>query len=317
MRRGRPHRRERLLYRVRYRAGEYLVRALVASLGRLPASARPYIARFTDRTSRLLLWRLRRRMHDTLERTMGKELPTPQERRTVVRVAWRNFTYALVETFATLYMTDRELCSQIEIKGEERLREALARKKGVIALSAHFGNFAIIGPRLAAQGYPFSVVIKEPREPRFAALQNEFCARSGVRAIPARPRRESVVQVIRALRQNEIVLIVPDEFNAAGVEVSFLGRPAPVPKGPITLAQRTGAAVLPVFMVRDADDRLTLHVEPEVRFVQSDDREADLRTNARLFVQEIEKMVRRHPEQWSWMGFREPRKGEASHASAR
>ena len=312
MARRKPDRRSRLPYRIRYRTGEYLVRALVAVLGRLPASARPYLAWVVEQASYLLLWQFRKRMRDTLQLTMGEELPTDAERRAVVRGAWRNFTHALVETFASLYMTREELCSQIEIKGEERLRAALARGKGVIALSAHFGNFTIIGPRLLAQGHDFSVVIKLPQESRFAALQNEYCARAGVNVIPARPSRAAVAQIIAALRRNGIVLLIPDEFKTRGVEVDFLGRRAPAPKGPITLAQRTGAAVLPVFMVRDARDRLTLHVEPEVRFVQTDDREADLRTNARLFVKEIEKMVRRHPDHWSWMGFRRPRKGDAA-----
>ncbi len=316
MRSGEPDRRRRLTYHVRYRAGEYLLRALDASLCRLPASAGPCLARITEPVSYLLLWRFRKRMHDTLQRTMGKELPSEAERRAVVRRAWKNFNRAFFETFATLYTTKEELCSRIEIKDEERLREALARKRGVIALSAHFGNFGIIGPRLVAQGYQFSVVIKLPQEPRFAALQNGYCARAGIRAIPAHPRRESVMQVIKALRRNEIVLMIPDESTRTnGVEVGFLGCRAPVPKGPITIAQRTGAAVLPVFMVRDAQNRLTLHVEPEVKFVETGDRAADLRTNARLFVREIEKMVRRHPDQWSWMGFGRSRKGDASHAA--
>lgn len=310
-----PDRRSRLPYRIRYRTSEYLLRALVASLSRLPATARPRIAWFTDRVSYLLLRGYRKRMHDALERSMGAELPSHAERRAVVRGAWRNFAYAFVEAFATLFMKRDELCARIEIKGEERLREALARKKGVIALSAHFGNFIMIGPRLVAQGYDFSVVIKLPREKRFASLQNAYCARAGVTVIPTRPKHQSVARIIAALRRNEVVLVIPDEFKTTGVEVSFLGRRVPAPKGPVTIAQRTGAAVLPVFMVRDAHDRLTLHVEPEVRFVQTEDHEEDLRVNAARFVREIEKMVRQHPDQWSWMGFRKPGKEEASHAA--
>ncbi len=311
-----PDRRSRLLYRIRYRTGEYLLRTLVVSLGWLPTAARPCIAWITDRGTYLLLRGYRERMHDALRRTMSEELPTHAERHAVVRAAWRNFTYAAVETFATLFMTKPELCARIEIKAEERLREALARRKGVIAISAHFGNFTMIGPRLVAQGYDFSVVIKLPREERSAALLNGYCTRAGVKVIPARPRRQSVAQIIRALRRNEIVMIVPDEFKTTGVEVSFLGRQAPAPKGPVTIAQRTGATVLPVFMVRDARDRLTLHVKPELRLVETEDREEDLRVNTSRFVGEIEKMVRQHPDQWSWMGFRKPRKGEASHAAS-
>ncbi len=306
MRRSRADGRSGLLYRLRYRAAEYFLRTLIAVLRWLPPAAPFYIARLAEPVSLLLFRRYRKRMRDTVEDTLGRELSTEAERRTVVRRAWTNFAHALLETVATLYVADDELCSRIDIEGEEHLREALARKKGVLAMSAHFGNFGIIGPRLVAQGYEFSVVIRMPREPRFAALQSEYFARAGIKIIPARPSRDSVPRIIGALRRNEVVLVVPDEFKTTGVAVDFLGRQVPAPRGPITIARRTGAAVLPVFMVRDRGNRLTLHVEPEIRFAHTGDREADLRANARLFVREIEKMVRRHPDQWSWMGFRRP-----------
>ncbi len=299
-------------YRLRYRVGEYFIRALVASFRWLPASAPRYIARLTEQVSYRLLWRYRKRMQDTLAHTMGEELGTERERRALARHAWRNLMQGVLESVATLYMAKDDLCARIEIKSEDRLREALARNRGVLALSAHFGNFGIIGPRLAAQGYEFSAVAKLAEEKRLAALQYEIGARAGVKIIPARPRRESVARIIEALRRNEIVLLIPDELKSGGVEVDFLGRRAPAPKGPITIARRTGAAVLPVFMIRDRQNRLTLHVEPEIKFVQTGDREADLSTNARLFVQEIEDMVRRYPDQWSWMGLRNPGKRDES-----
>ncbi len=309
---GRDTKPRSLRYRLRYRAGEYVLRALIASFRWLPASAPRHAAGLAERVSFRLLWRYRQRMHDNLEHTLGEELPSEGERRTLARQAWRNIALGAFETITTLYMADDELCSRIEIKGEERLRQGLARKKGVLALSGHFGNFGIIGPRLAAQGYEFSAVAKLAEESRMAALQNEYCARAGVKIIPARPRRESVAQIIRALRRNEIVLLIPDELRRAGVEVDFLGRSAPAPRGPITIAQRTGATVLPLFMIRDRQNRLTLHVEPEIKFVQTGDRDADLSTNARLFLQEIEDMVRRYPDQWSWMGLRSPGKHDSS-----
>jgi len=309
---GRNDRHRSLRYRLRYRAGELFLRALVASFRWLPASAPLYVAGLVERVSFPLLWRYRKRMQDNLEHTLGQELRSEGERRALARQAWRNIALGAVETITTLYMTNDELCERIDIRGEERLRLALERKKGVLALSGHFGNFGIIGPRLAAQGYEFSAVAKLADETRMAALQNEYCARAGVKIIPARPRRESVTRIISALRRNEIVLLIPDELKGAGVAVDFLGRRAPAPRGPITIARRTGATVLPVFMIRDRNNRLTLHVEPEIKFVETGDRDADLSTNARLFVQEIEDMVRRYPDQWSWMGLRSPGKSDSS-----
>ncbi len=286
----------------------------MASFRWLPTSAPQHISGFTEQLSFRLLWRYRKRMHETLEQTMGNEFCTEVERQAIARQAWRNIIQGALETITTLYLPKDELCSQIKVIGEERLREALARKKGVIALSAHFGVFGMIGPRLAAQGYEFSAVAKLAGETRLAKLQNEYGARAGVKIIPARPRRESVLQVITALRRNKIVLLIPDEFKSPGVSVDFLGHRVSAPRSPITIARRTGAAVLPIFMVRNHHNQLTLNIEPAINFVETGNKKADLRTNARLFVQEIENMVRRYPEQWSWMGLRDNRKSDGSRA---
>ena len=314
MKSGQRIRRRGLQYRLRYRAGEYFLRALIASFRWLPASAPQHISSFTEQLSFRLLWRYRKRMHDTLEQTMGNEFGTEVERRAIARQAWRNITQGALEIITALYLPKDELCSRITISGEARLREALARKKGVLALSAHFGSFGMIGPRLAAQGYECSAVVKLAGETRLGKLQKEIGTRTGVKIIPARPRRESVLQVITALRKNQIVLLIPDEFKSPGVSVDFLGRRVSAPRSPITIARRTGAAVLPVFMIRNRHNQLTLNIESAISFVETGNKQADLSTNARLFIQEIENMVRRYPEQWSWMGLRDIRKSDGSGA---
>ncbi|MBI1993346.1 MAG: hypothetical protein HYS67_02820, partial [Deltaproteobacteria bacterium] len=83
----------------------------------------------------------------------------------------------------------------------------------------------------------------------------------------------------------------------------FLGRTAPAPRGPATLALRTGAAVLPTFVTRDHEDRLTLRIGEEVRLVKTGDLQQDVAANASLFAGHLEAMVRRYPDQWNWLGF--------------
>lgn len=105
------------------------------------------------------------------------------------------------------------------------------------------------------------------------------------------------------MRSNEVVLIIADEFKSGGVEVEFLGRTAPAPRGPVTLAMRSGAAVVPMFMARDGQDRLTLHIWPETELVKSGGIQDDVASNVALFASQLEAMVRRHPDQWNWLGF--------------
>ncbi len=293
----------KFFYGLRYRIGEYCLRGFVAILPWIP---RRVILLFTSAVARLtfaLLWKYRKRMEENLSMAMGGEFTTREKRRAVVWKAWRNFAQGVYETTCTLHSSKEKICSAVAFEGEEHLQQALAREKGVIALSAHLGNFTMIGARLAAGGYPFSAVVKQPKDPRFARLIDYYRLMVGIKTISAKPRREAARQILKALRRNEVILLIADEFKSGGVEVEFLGRTAPAPRGPVTLALRTGAAVLPTFVTRDHEDRLTLHIGAEIDLIKTGDLQEDIAANASLLTGHLETMVRRYPDQWNWLGF--------------
>jgi KDO2-lipid IV(A) lauroyltransferase len=112
----------------------------------------------------------------------------------------------------------------VAVEGEKHLERALGKGRGVLALSAHLGSFTMIGARLAAGGFPFSVVVKQPRDRRFARLIDAYRAQLGIHTISAKPRREAVRGILKALRENRIVLVIADEFKSGDVMVDFLGK---------------------------------------------------------------------------------------------
>ena len=293
----------KFLYGLRYRMGEYCLRGFVAILPWIPR--RPVLL-FTSAASRLtflVLWKYRRRMEENLSMAMGGEFRTRERRDAVVWRAWRNFAQGVYETTCAVHDSRASICAAVAVEGEEHLRRALERGRGVIALSAHLGNFTMIGARLAAAGYPFSVVVKQPKDERFARLIDHYRAMVGIQTISAKPRREAARQILKALRRNEVILVIADEFKSGGVEVEFLGRTASAPRGPATLALRTGAAVLPTFVTRDHEDRLTLRIGEEIQLVKTGDLQQDVAANASLFAGHLEAMVRCYPDQWNWLGF--------------
>ncbi len=298
---------KKFLYWLRYRIGECCLRGFIFVLPRIP---RRLLVLFTSAATRLtfaILRRYRKRMEENVSMAMGEEFLTEERRRTVVRMAWRNFARGVYETACTLYASREMICTSVVMQGEEYLKQALARENGVIALSAHLGNFTMIGPRLAAAGYPFSAVVKQPRDQRFARLIDQYRARVGVKTISARPRREAARQILSALRQNEVVLLIADEFKSGDVEVEFLGCTVPAPRGPVTLALRTGSAVVPMFVTRDPEDRLTLRIGSEINLIKTGDLQEDVTANVALFARHLEGMVRRYPDQWNWLGFQRNR----------
>ena len=264
---------------------------------------------FTSAMARLafiLMWKYRRRMEESVARALGDQITEPAEREALVRRAWKNFARGILDTMAVMHMSKARTMEFIAMEGEEHLRRALAKGKGVIALSAHLGAFTLIGARLAAAGYSFSVVVKHPPDERFARVMNDLRAQIGVSTISARPRQEAVRGILKALRRNGVVLVIADEFKSGGVDTTFLGQKAAAPRGPASLALRTGAATLPIFAPRRPDGSVVLRISPEVELVRQDEVEESVAETTKLFTHCIEEVIRRFPDQWNWLGFPRP-----------
>jgi KDO2-lipid IV(A) lauroyltransferase len=121
--------------------------------------------------------------------------------------------------------------------------------------------------------------------------------------IHARPRREALRQLVRVLRHNDIVVVIADEYRKGndGVRVPFFGRAVLARRGPVTLALRTGAAVVPAFLIREADNRLTLVVERELELIRTQRDRTAIGENTLRITQWLERTVRLYPDQWNWM----------------
>lgn len=302
----------RFFYNLRYLLGEYALRGLIVVMPWIPYRLLLLFTSFLAWVAFLVMWPYHRRMEQNIAQAMAREIPSPGARKKLVRRAWQNFARGILETCAVMHFPRDKITSTIALEGEEHLQRALARGKGVIALSAHLGSFTLIGARLAASGYAFSVVVKQPRNERFTSLVDEYRTQLGVQTISAKPRREAVKAILKALRQNRIVLVIADEFKSGGVMVEFMGRPSAAPRGPASLALRTGAATLPTFATRRPDGSLVLSIGPEVSPVQAEDIEESVAATTAIFTRQLEKAIRAYPDQWNWLGF--PRDGRVLRA---
>ncbi|HXV84002.1 MAG TPA: lysophospholipid acyltransferase family protein [Candidatus Binatia bacterium] len=294
-------------YGVRYRTGEYALRGLVRLLPWIPYRLLALFIYFWAWVTFRLLWKYRTRMEENVATGLGDKIISPGERKALVWQAWKNFAHGVLDTCAVMHLSKEAIVSNVAIKGEEHLKQALAKGKGVLGLSAHLGAFTMIGPRIAAEGYPFSAVVKQPKDEHFARYIDDLRAQKGIRTISAKPRKEAVRGILKSLRENRIVLVIADEFKSGDVTVDFMGQQFPAPRGPATLALRTGAVTLPMFMTWRPDGSLCLLIEPEISPVRLDNLEDSVAATTALFTRHLESTIRRYPEQWNWLGF--PRNG--------
>ena len=297
---------KKFFYRLWYRTGEYCLRAFIFLVPRIPQRLAVLMTSAAARLTFAILWRYRKLMEENVSMAMSDQFLPVERRKTVTRMAWRNFVWGLYETACALYASTDAICASVAIEGEEHLKRALEKGNGVIALGAHLGNFTMIGPRLTAAGYPFSVLVKHPPDQRLARLLDGYRAKVGMKTISAKPRRQAARQILGALRLNEVVFLLPDVFKSGRVNAQFLGSAVYVRRGPVTLALRSGAAVVPMLVTRDAEDRLTLRISSEIDLVKTGDLQEDLAANLVLFTRHLEGMVRRYPDQWSQLSPQRP-----------
>lgn len=203
---------------------------------------------------------------------------------------------------AKLPCADRSLIKKlVSVEGLDHLNDALKRGRGVVAVSAHIGNFPLIGPRLIAEGHHFSLVLREPKDSMLAETLNDIRTALGLESIPVNPRRVCIEKSLKCLKRNGILFLQIDQ-NASSHDlwVDFFGWLVPTFKGPVVFSMRTGAPLIPLFTVRDAPDHHRLIINPPVELEYTGDRDRDIFNATARITKLIESYIRQYPAQWWW-----------------
>ena len=251
-----------------------------------------------------VLRRLRERIHHNLNLAYGSDL-SHEEQQAVGLAVMRNIAMNWSELFFAGGQRKQQVHEAISVTGREHLDRALAGKTGVIAVSAHYGNYPLVGITLARLGYACRVVVRDLASPAGSTLYAEARRRILLPALTTTPEAAFMRSALRLLRTGGILQVISDENRRrGGVFVNFFGRPAATPAGTAMLARRTGAPILPMFMVRNPDNTQTLHIEPPLHVDPSADTERDIIAITAAYTAVIERYIRAHPAQWLWTNWR-------------
>lgn len=194
------------------------------------------------------------------------------------------------------------LKKRILLVNKEHLDAALIKGNGVILISAHFGNFPLLLAKLSLEGYKTSGIMRRMRDERVEKIFIKKRQKYNVKTIYSQPRTVCVETTIRALRNNEVVFVPIDQnFGTGGVFVDFFDQKAATATGPVVLAQRTKAAVLPCFIIRQPDDTHRIVFEPQLELEEGKTPQETVLINIQRLTSIIESYIRKYPAQWGWI----------------
>jgi lauroyl/myristoyl acyltransferase len=236
---------------------------------------------------------------NNLKHVLGADTPE-SERTRIARKAFRNSFKNYFDLFRGHRLSEAQIRSQMsQVVGFEHLETALAQGKGIVAGSAHFGNFNLF-LHLAAvylKGHCHVIVPNERLEPeRLFELVKRQRAAQGIEIVPV----DSAVRLlIKALHNGSMVGLALDfDTTNSGIVVDFFGSPARLPDGAVALSLKYQAPLVIGYTRRLEDNRCTVVVEPPVKLEQTGDMARDLSLGVQQLAHRLEEWIRRYPDQW-------------------
>ena len=245
---------------------------------------------FVPRQRMIALYSLRRAFP---EKTDGEILKT-------ARGVYRTLGIVAAEFFDIPKLTSENVREIVETQGLVNCEQALAKGRGVILFSAHFGNWELEAAAIALLVKPAVVIYRPLDSPLLDSLVSLVRSASGNKPLP---KENAMRSMLRTLKKNGMLGILIDQNTDwyEGVFVDYFGRPACTTSGIAHLALHSGAPVLPAYLVRLAEGRYRLVIEPEMEIIDTGERDADVVANTQRFTKVIEDLVRKYPEQWLWV----------------
>lgn len=224
------------------------------------------------------------------------------EQETAVRLArsvYRHLGRTAVEHARLLTSSVTDIRDRIETAGVEHIEWALGQGRGAVLVTGHFGYWELLGATVASLGYPIGVVAKDQHNPAVNRLIIRCRERLGMQIIPM---ASAMRPVLKTLKQNGCVgLLMDQDAGPGGTFVNFFDQPASTYQGPAVFALRTGAPVIPCFIVKNGIERHRVVFETPIESTSTGDEDKDVHRVTQQYTSVLERYIRDYPDHWFWV----------------
>ncbi len=277
----------------------WLVVAVARCLGRLPRGAARRLAEALALLVYLCLGRLRRVGARNLELAFPEF--SFKTRKEILRGVYRSLAWQLVEFCRMTRYTRANTRKWLRTEGLEQYQAAQAKGRGVLIVTGHLGAWELSSFYHSLMGHPMGMVIRRLDNRPLDAYVN------GIRSLHGNfvlHKDDFGRGLLKAMHEGGTVGILMDTNMTPpqGAFVRFFGVEACAATGLAHVARKTGAAVLPGFMLWErAARRYVLHFGPEIEMPRTEDVAADILAGTQMCTSVIESWIRRYPDQWLWI----------------
>jgi KDO2-lipid IV(A) lauroyltransferase len=235
--------------------------------------------------------------HENLQIAFGDSLSRAQQK-AIIKKLFRMLGEGFVESVIS---SPADIRNNLAIEGIEHLEKALAGGKGVIVLGPHMGMWEHAAAAFGQRFDNAATLYKPLKNPYVDAYVIRTRGGGNIKLISS---KNGLRQLYQYLKKGSMVALLFDQ-NAGrdGLPVPFFGKTASTYSAPAAFALKTGCAIVPAYTIKEAGFRRNRMILGEqFPLINTGDREHDIIANTLQYNAFIEKLVRRHPEQWfGWL----------------
>lgn len=237
------------------------------------------------------------------ERAVAQMMPAlgipEKEARRLVRESFVNLARNVLEILYMPRLNEKNFKQYIEIDHLERLKAALAEKKGVVIVTGHIGTWEWLSAAFTLNGLPVTAIAKPQPNIQYTHALDDL--RKTIHVEIFSRGTSELLAAARALRKGKILGFLADQDGGpGGAFLPFLGRTASTPMGAAVFAHKFNSPVVPAFIVRRPDGKHQVIVGEIMRYADTGDTDKDLFDFTARMTKEVERIIRRYPTQWLW-----------------
>jgi len=284
------------------RIGFVLEAVVVIPLGNLVAFLPWKTGRFLATLMGLLIFRLSRKTRELAEGNLdiiyaAKPLGRAEKER-IIRRLFINIASSAFEYLKIGNVTESSYLDFIRFEKPEAFFRAVHGEEGLIVVSAHLGNWEILGSVAAKLGGNLGAVIHRQLNPFTDRWLRNIREKDG-KIKCYYDEISDMRRMCSHLRSGGTLAILADERNAVRpVYVPFFGRPAATPDGPARLHLLFGTPIAFCFSIKQDDGKYLLTFDGPYQFRKTGSMKKDCEYVMRQIYQKYEEVIREHPDQW-------------------
>ena len=230
---------------------------------------------------------------------MFSNTKTTDQKTRIIQDSFKILAISALQSVWVTFNTEKRVLQLIEgePEGLETLKKCLEKKKGILFLTAHYGNWEIMGLNHGLLGIcPLSSIARKLDNPYLNTLVEKLRASTGNNIFY---RDDSLLKIVRELKKNNSVAVMMDQNTAkGGIFVDFFGLKASTPRSVAQLSYKLGTPILPLFSYPTVKGTYKIKYGPELSLNKSEEKDQIILDWTQKMEQHIESIIQKNPAPW-------------------